>query len=106
MTVRGWGPSRPLAALIALGMCNHVVLSGTRISVSLDALSRGASPAIVGLLMALFALLPMFFGIAVGRLADRIGVRRPMVWGSIGCVVGARCPRSCPACLRCSCRRR
>ena len=96
MKARGWGPSRPLAALIALGMCNHVVLSGTRITVSLDALSRGASPAVVGLLMALFALLPMFFGIAVGRLADRIGVRKPMVWGSVGCVGGAVLPAIAP----------
>ena len=77
-------------------MCNHVVLSGTRITVSLDALSRGASPAVVGVLMALFALLPMFFGIAVGRLADRIGVRKPMVWGSVGCVAGAALPALVP----------
>ena len=96
MKAPGWFPSPPLAALIALGMCNHVVLSGTRISVSLDALSRGASPAVVGLLMALFALLPMFFGIAVGRLADRIGVRKPMVWGSVGCVAGAALPAIAP----------
>jgi MFS family permease len=73
-----------------------MVLSGTRVSVSLDALSRGASPAVVGLLMALFALLPMFFGIAVGRLADRIGVRRPMLWGSIGCAAGGALPAIAP----------
>ena len=38
----------------------------------------------------------MFFGIAVGRLADRIGVRKPMVWGSIGCVAGAALPAIAP----------
>lgn len=96
MRLRGLSPSRTLAALIALGMCNHMVLSGTRVSVSLDALSQGASPALVGLLMALFALLPMFFGIPVGRLADRIGVRRPMLWGSIGCAVGGALPAILP----------
>ena len=91
-----WAPSRTLSALIALGVCNHVVLAGTRVSVSLDALSQGASPAVVGLLMALFALLPMLFGIPVGRLADRIGVRRPMIWGSIGCAAGAALPAIFP----------
>ena len=96
MNFRALSPSRTLAALIALGMCNHMVLSGTRVSVSLDALAQGASPAIVGLLMALFALLPMFLGIPVGRLADRIGVRRPMRWGSIGCAVGAALPAAFP----------
>jgi MFS family permease len=94
--VRAWSLSPSLAALIALGICNHMVLSGTRVSVSLDALSLGASPAVVGLLMALFALLPMFFGIPVGRLADRIGVRKPMLWGSIGCAVGGALPAIVP----------
>jgi MFS family permease len=96
VTSRRGFPPRTLAALIALGMCNHMLLSGTRVSVSLDALSRGASPAVVGLLMALFALLPMFFGVPVGRLADRIGVRKPMLWGSTGCAVGAALPAIVP----------
>jgi MFS family permease len=94
--LRAWSPSRTLAGLIALGMCNHMLLSGTRVSVSLDALSRGASPAVVGLLMALFAFLPMFLGISVGRLADRIGVRKPMLWGSIGCAIGGALPAIMP----------
>ena len=90
------GPPPTLAALIALGICNHVVLSGSRVTVSLNALAGGASAAVVGVLMALFALLPMFFGIPLGRLADRIGVRRPMLWGSIGCAVGAVLPAVIP----------
>ena len=89
-------PSRTLAALIGLGMCNHAVLSGSRVAVSLDALAEGASPAVVGVLMALFALLPMVFGLLVGRLADRIGVRRPMLWGSIGCIAGSALPALFP----------
>ena len=89
-------PSRTLAALIALGVANHVVLSGSRVAVSLDALGRGASPAVVGLLMALFAFLPMCFGVPAGRLADRIGVRRPMLWGCLGCAIGAVLPALLP----------
>jgi MFS family permease len=85
-------PSRTLVALIALGVCNHAVLSGGRVAVSLDALARGASPAVVGVLMALFAALPMVLAVHSGRLADRIGVRRPMLWGSIGCALGAALP--------------
>lgn len=89
-------PPRTLIALVALGIANHVVLSGSRVAVSLDALGRGASPAVVGLLMALFAFLPMCFGIPVGRLADRIGVRRPMLWGCLGCAGGAALPAFVP----------
>jgi MFS family permease len=79
----------PFAVLIALGISNHVVLTGSRVVVSLDALSLGANAATVGGLLALFALLPMFFAIPAGRLADRIGVRRPMLAGSIGMAAGA-----------------
>lgn len=89
-------PSRTLAGLIALGVCNHVTLSGARVAVALDALDRGASPATVGVLVALFALLPVFLGVPVGRLADRIGVRRPMLWGSVGTAAGAMLPFAFP----------
>ncbi|MGE5172192.1 MAG: MFS transporter [Rudaea sp.] len=82
-------PVSPFAVLIALGVANHVVLTGSRVAVSLDALAYGASAATVGGLMAFFALLPMFFAIPAGRLADRIGVRGPMLVGSIGMTTGA-----------------
>lgn len=78
------GATSPFAVLIALGIANHVVLTGSRVVVSLDALALGASAATVGSLLALFALLPMFFAIPAGRLADRVGVRGPMLAGSIG----------------------
>lgn len=74
----------PFGVLIALGICNHLVLTGSRVAVSLDALSLGANAATVGTLLALFALLPMLFAIPAGRLADRVGVRGPMLAGSIG----------------------
>ncbi len=86
------GDGRNLSALIGLGICNHVVLSGSRVTVSLDALSRGASALTVGVLMALYALLPMLFAVAAGRFADRVGVHRPMRLGCIGLVAGALLP--------------
>lgn len=79
----------PFAVLIALGISNHVVLTGSRVVVALDALSLGANAATVGGLLALFALLPMFFAIPAGRLADRVGVRGPMLAGSIGMAASA-----------------
>jgi MFS family permease len=78
--------------LVPLAIVNHVVLTGSRIAVSLDALSLGASPFTVGMLMALYALLPMLCAVTVGRLCDRVGVRRPMLVGSAGLVVGAALP--------------
>jgi len=81
-----------LPTLIVLGIANHVVLTGARVVVSLDALALGASTATVGTLMALFAILPMLLAIAAGRMADRIGVRGPMIVGSCGIAVGALLP--------------
>jgi MFS family permease len=78
---------RPFHVLIGLAVTNHLVLTGSRVAVPLDALSLGANAATVGGLMALFALLPMFLAIAAGRLADRAGVRKPMLAGSIGMAV-------------------
>ena len=73
---------------------------------SLDALGRGASPLTVGALVSLFALLPVFLAVSVGRLADRIGVRQPMLWGSAGTAAGAALPFAVPGLPASSSRRR
>jgi MFS family permease len=85
-----------LTALIALGILNHIVLTGNRITVTLEALRLGASTAIVGVLLALYALLPMLCAVAAGRLSDRIGVRKPMLVGSIVLALGAAVPLALP----------
>ena len=56
--------------MIALGIANHIVLTGNRITVSLEALRLGASAAVVGVLLALYALLPMMLR-GGGGTADR-----------------------------------
>jgi MFS family permease len=85
-----------LAVLILLGIANHTVLTGSRVTVSLDALAMGASPLTVGTLMALYALVPMLLSVAAGRLSDRVGVRRPMLIGTAGVAVGAALPTMFP----------
>lgn len=90
------GRNPTLVALVSLGVLNHITLGGNRVSVSLEALRMGASPAVVGLLLALYALLPMLSAVAVGRLSDRLGVRQPMVVGSIGLVVSSALPALFP----------
>ena len=92
---RGAG-RRTLTQLILLGIANHAVLSGSRVTVSLAALDKGASPLTVGTLMALYALLPMLFAVAAGRFSDRAGVRRPMLFGTIAIAVGAALPCAFP----------
>jgi MFS family permease len=93
----GDGQARTLAVLILLGIANHSVLNGTRVVVSLEALSMGASPFAVGVLMSLYAALPMLLSVTAGRISDRIGTRRPMLAGSFIIAVGATLPVAFPA---------
>ena len=93
---RRWRRLGDFGVLIGLGIANHVVLAGSRIAVSLDALDHGSGATTVGLLLALYAVLPMVFAIPAGRLADRIGVRRPMLVGSCGIAVGGALPALVP----------
>lgn len=92
MSARAVRPRRTFLALIGLGILNHTVLTGGRVTVALYALSQGASPLVVGTLMALYAFLPMLLAVWAGRLSDRIGVRAPMLAGSCGIVAGAVIP--------------
>jgi len=73
----------PLALLVFTTVCAHAAYSGTRLTISLTALAAGASALTVGVLMSLIAALPMMLGVAGGRLVDRIGVRRPLLYGGM-----------------------
>jgi MFS family permease len=70
-----------LALLIFTVVLAHCAYGGTRLNLSLTALSSGASPLTVGVLMSLIAALPMVLGVSSGQLVDRIGVRVPMIVG-------------------------
>lgn len=65
----------PLLASIIFNTCSHMVFSGMRLAVVLDAIHLGASTALVGLITALFAILPAAGSIYMGRYIDRNGSR-------------------------------
>ena len=75
----------------------HFAFSGCRVNLSLTALSLHASPATVGAIASMLALLPMLFAVSAGRMIDRIGPRRPMLLGAVmelsGLVIGYMWPR-------------
>lgn len=68
-------------------MLSHVGFVGSRITVSLSAISQGASPLAIGVLMALYAVIPMLLAVQAGRLVDRVGAFRPIAIA--GAVVAA-----------------
>lgn len=86
-----------LAIMILLTVLAHTGFVGSRVVVSLYAISQQASPFTIGVLMALYALLPMLLGVSAGRLVDRVGALRPMAWSGLALVAGLLLPFAWPS---------
>ncbi len=63
---------------------------------ALFALELGGSEFTVGVLMALFALLPMLLSVGAGRLIDRVGPRLPLLISFLGLAVATALPFAVP----------
>ena len=78
-----------LVRVIAGQIFIHACMAGTRLAAPLLALRQGHSAAVVGMLLALFALTQVFLSLPAGRFADRHGLRLPMGLAAIASTVGA-----------------
>lgn len=79
----------PLFLLIFLTAINHLAFVGVRLTVTLYAVRLEASPAVIGILMALFAVVGAITSVGVGRWLDRVGPRKPMLLATAMMVAGA-----------------
>jgi MFS family permease len=59
----------------------HTAFNGIRIATSLAAIKAGGGALWVGLLTAMFNIIPAFVAIRMGRMVDRVPLRRPLVLG-------------------------
>jgi MFS family permease len=78
--------------LVALAFLVHVGFAGSRLAVPLFAVDQGASPFVVGTVMALYAAFPAFLAIPAGRVADRLGFKIPLLIGTSGVAVALLLP--------------
>ena len=69
---------RELTRLVLAQVCVHSAMTGSRLVAPLLALKLGYSAVEVGVLLALFALSPVFLALPAGRLADRHGLHLPL----------------------------
>ena len=69
-----------------------MAISGGRVAVSLTALELKRSTLEVGILIAVFALLPMLLSVKAGRLLDKIGPWRPMRASAFVVIIGTILP--------------
>lgn len=81
---KGGGANAPsLFAVVSLAMISHTAFSASRMTVSLAAIAMKAPTLVVGVLLSLYALLPMLLSVRIGRWIDRVGTRAPMLVGAL-----------------------
>ena len=81
-----------LLAVLSLAVISHTAFNASRMTVSLAAIQLKAPTFVVGLLVSLYALLPMVLSLPFGRWIDRVGTRLPMLLGAIGLAIGFSVP--------------
>lgn len=81
-----------LLRLIAIAVLSHMVLVSARMTASLDALANHASTFTVGVILALFSLVPMLISVRAGRWVDAVGPQRPTLIGAVLILVGTLLP--------------
>ncbi len=79
---------RALFILVFLLIIAHTAFNGIRIATSLAAIKAGGGALWVGLLTAMFNIIPAFVAIRVGRMVDRVPLRRPLVMGCALMAIG------------------
>ena len=82
----------PLYIIILATFLTHVGFAGSRLAVPLFAIDQGATPFVVGTVVALYAALPAVLALPAGRFTDRLGFKIPMLFGSSGVFIALTLP--------------
>lgn len=82
----------PIQWAFVIALCNMSSFRASKVLVTLFGIELGASPFTIGVLVALYSVFPMLLALHVGRLADRFGMRLPMILGSLGVACGFAVP--------------
>jgi len=85
-----------LPYIIAFTVLTHIAFTSARMTSSLYALSNRSSAFTVGVVMALFALVPALLAVRAGRWLDRVGSYRPLLLGTSLMTAGALLPAVFP----------
>ena len=81
-----------LWVVLLMVVSNMIALKGSKIIITLFSIELGAPQIVIGVLVGLYSLFPMILAIYAGKLADRLGARWPMVFGSCGITFGLALP--------------
>jgi predicted MFS family arabinose efflux permease len=81
-----------LATVLLIVLCNMSSFRASKVLISLFAIELGASQFTIGVMIAMYSLLPALLALSAGKLSDRLGVRVPMLAGSLGVAAGLLLP--------------
>jgi predicted MFS family arabinose efflux permease len=82
----------PIGTVLMIVLFNMSSFRASKVLVSLYAIELGASQFTIGVMIAMYSLLPALLALQVGKLADRLGSRTPMLIGSAGVTLGLLLP--------------
>ncbi|WP_163271759.1 MFS transporter [Chelativorans alearense] len=82
----------PVYALTAVFFLLNLAQKGSKVLVALTALELGANAFTVGCLAATYALFPLLLSVYSGRISDRIGAAKPILWGAMGIAAALTLP--------------
>lgn len=83
--------------IVLLAFLVHLGFSGCRLAVPLLAVHEGATPFLVGTIVALYAVLPAFLAVPAGRISDRLGYKTPLLVGSLGVMAAVLVSAAAPS---------
>jgi MFS family permease len=82
----------PFALILLVTALTHISFKGSKVLMSLFAIELGTSPLVIGILFAMYSLLPVFLSVYAGKVSDRLGFRLPMILGACGLAGGLVLP--------------
>lgn len=74
----------PVYVVLGIVLLNMTAFRGSKVAVTLFAIELGAPQLYIGVVIALYSVFPMMLGLYAGKLTDRLGVRTPMIGGTLG----------------------
>ena len=86
-----------LYLLILMAFLTHIGFAGSRLTVPLFAVDQGGGPFVAGTIVALYAALPAVLALPMGRMADRIGYRPLLIFGTSGIFIALLIPSLFPS---------
>jgi MFS family permease len=82
----------PIYVVLLVVLLNVTAYRGSKLALTLFAIDLGAAQISIGALIAMYSVAPVLLGLYAGKLTDRLGVRTPMIAGTLGVFVALMVP--------------